>query len=160
MVRSDRLRTPSPSVRTAVIKTTLGKTFEVVEKPREKRPHQLEAAERRRSKDVVMETLICVHVPQRAGRPPKGEEGPGTGSLRSISQAAGGYASASQLGRAAKQVVADGNVRDRRKHNRRDANLIEGQLDAIQTEMYDAFEKPVRQLRQDAQLRGARADVC
>ena len=43
--------------------------------------------------------------------------------------------------RGAEQLAADGRVRDRRKHNRSEANLNEGQQDCLLTYIYDEFEQ-------------------
>jgi len=136
-----RSRSKSPARRVAQVTTKGGKTYEITEKPREKSAKQVEAAERRRSKDVIVEAVSGTLAPQGPGRPRKGQEGPKPGSLRHVQAATGGIVSRGQLQRGATQLAKSGKVRDQRKHNSSEANLTEGQLDAILGFMYDEFEQ-------------------
>jgi hypothetical protein len=136
-----RERTPPRVNRTASVTTTTGRTYEVTERQRAPSTRQVEAAERRRSKDSVLETVASTTKKQRAGRPPKGQSGPKPGSVRYVAAASGGLASKSSISRAGKQLAEEGAVRDRRRQNGRESNLSEAQMDAILELMYDEFEK-------------------
>ena len=58
MGKKRRSRSKSPPRRTATVTTKSGDTFEVTEKPRSKTSKQVEAAERRRGKDTVVEAVV------------------------------------------------------------------------------------------------------
>ena len=118
-----RERTPPPARRKAEVETSSGKHYEVQERPRRKDKAQVEAAERRRSKDTFIENVASSVGGAKAGRPPKGESGPRPGSSRFIAKATGSLVSHATLAKASKQLAAEGGVRDGRKHNRREANL-------------------------------------
>ena len=141
MVKERRSRSKSPPRRTAEVTTKGGKKYEVKEQPRAKGKKQVEAAERRRDKDTVVQAVASTLQKQPAGRPKKGEEGPRKGSLRYVTEATGGLVGRGQLQRGAAQLAEHGKVRDQRKHNRSEANLTDGQKDAILGYMYDDFEQ-------------------
>ena len=91
--------------------------YELEKKNRGKTKQQVEAAERRRSKDTVVETLVGAlkEGGRSPGRPKSGAEGPKTGSLRAVEAGANGLTSRSALSTAASQTKEDGKVRDRRE---------------------------------------------
>ena len=126
-----RARSKSPVRRVAVVETEAGNRHEIQEKSRRKNKEQLESAEHRRSRDTAVEAVASTLSPQQAGQPPKGQAGPRAGSLRHAEKATGGLVGRSALARGAVQLKETGAVRDQRKHNSKESNLSEAQLDSI-----------------------------
>ena len=134
---SARSRTPSPERGASTFETTKGR-YEVQQKLRPKEAKRIESAATRRVEDTIRQTAAGLHVPQKAGRPRKGEEGPKPGSLRAIE--ATGFVGKDALQRAVLQLAVKGKVRDQRRHNGTMAILSEVQLEAVVQLMYDDFK--------------------
>ena len=122
MVKERRSRSKSPPRRTAEVTTKGGKKYEVKEQPRAKGKKQVEAAERRREKDAVVQAVASTLQKQPAGRPKKGEEGPRKGSLRYATEATGGLVGRGQLQRGVAQLAEHGKVRCASRPGKRQAS--------------------------------------
>ena len=113
--RMQRQRSVSPPMRKILIDTSSGKDYEPLQRPRRESKSAVQSVDRRRSKDVVVETVAATLHSQTAGRPPKGQQGPYKRSLRSASQARGGLVGKNAMHRGAKQLRPTGHVRDQRR---------------------------------------------
>ena len=80
--RERRSRSKSPPRQKVTIETANNKVYEIVERRGAKPKRAVEAAERRRGKDVALEGAAGALAPQKAGRPPKSRQ-PGIITKRS-----------------------------------------------------------------------------